>query len=219
MRINIIVSLVAFAAIASTMQSASAQEGQSTRGARFNFAPNVYKTESARLPRGYDAPDPVHNVRHGAVPKGNMLGIDPTLLSKPAPPPPVQTTMIAMPSVAGQALVPKTNANFNPMFGKPMVAQLPAPVPQQAVAMPIMTQPLAAKSAPSAKRPVVARANVNGKLLTPVRRRSVTPAAATPQIASYGNGVGYSPGTYLPTASSGSDVRTAVSGQIIKRHK
>jgi hypothetical protein len=219
MRIHILVSLVAFASIASTMQSACAQEGAPTRGARFNFAPNVYKTESARLPRGYDAPDPVHNVRHGAVPKGNMLGLDPALLTRPAPPPPVQTTMIAMPTVSAQALAPKTSAQFNPMFGKPMVAQLPAPVAQQAVAMPITTQPLVAKSAPAAKRSV--NTAVAGRLLTPVRRRPavIRPQTGTPAIASYGNGVGYSPGTYLPTASSGSSARTDVHGVIIKNRK
>lgn len=212
MKLNLLVSVCSIAVIAST-QSAFAQE---TRGARFSFAPNIYKTESSRIPKGYSAPDPVHNVRAGAVPSSNLLGVDPSMLAKPAPPPPVMAAQPAMPMVSAQASVPRAAASFNPMFGKPMVAQLPAPVPQQAVAMPITPKPAtAAPVAPAAKRHFNANKSVAARLVKPTYR-PVTPRTASPAVASYGNGFGYVPGAFLP--SSGVSSSAEVKGRLL-RHK
>lgn len=212
MKLSILASLIAFATIASTMQAASAQE---SRGARFNFAPNVWRSESVRLPKGYAAPDPVHNVRAGAVPS-NLLGVDPSMLAKPAPPP-IIAAHPAVPMVSSQVNIPRANATFNPMFGKPQVAQLPAPVPQQAVAMPMPRTTAPAKAAPAGKPRYAARPSVSGRLLTPVKR-NVTPQTATPAVASYREGFGYSPGLLLPSNSGGSGANTTVTGKLI-RHK
>lgn len=209
----LLVSLVTLSAVVTSMQSASAQEAN-TRGARFNFAPNIYRTEASRVPKGYNA-EPVHNVRAGSVPSSNLLGLDPSILAKPAPLPPVVAAHPAMPMVSAQAFVPKANANFNPMFGKPMVAQLPAPVPQQAVALPIQMKPVAAASAPTAKRHVATTA-LSGRLLKP-KYRQVRPASAAPGVASYGNNFGYTPGAYLP--SSGMSTQTDVHGVIVKQKR
>jgi hypothetical protein len=213
MKFSILASLMTIATIATSMQSASAQE---SRGARFNFAPNVWKSEGVRMPKGYGNPDPVHAVRAGAVPSGNLLGVDPSMLSKPAPPPVVAAAPV-MTSVTPAMFVPKTNANFNPMFGKPQVAQLPAPVPQQAVAMPMTTKPLVARSAPAGKRHV--NTAVGGRLLTPTRRY-VAPTSATPAVASYPTNFGYSPGPLLPSSGNGVSASTKLSGVILgRKHK
>lgn len=215
MKLSLFVSLVAISAIASSMQSASAQEA---RGARFNFAPNVYRVEQSRVPKDYGA-EPAHNVRAGAVPNSNLLGVDPSMLAKPAPPPPVVAARPAMTSVTPAMFVPKTNSAFNPMFGKPQVAQLPAPVPQQAVAMPMQMKPATAAPAQAAPRRHVNTA-VAGRLMKPVRR-NIAPTTATPAVASYGKNFGYVPGAYLPSSSGGASTSTIVHGVIVnqKRHR
>ncbi len=220
MRLSLLVSLVTLSAIASSVQVASAQE---TRGARFNFAPNTYKTESSRVPKGYGAPDPEHNVRAGSVPTNNHFGLDPSFLAKPAPPPQIiaaRPAAIPMPTVSARAFVPQSNANFHPSFGRPMVAQaqqLPASVPQQAVAMPIPQQVHPAMAAPArvARRHV--NTGVNARLMTKIPRRTINPASATPAVASYGKGVGYTPGAYLPSASGGMSTQTEVNAKLYHR--
>ena len=216
MKVSIYVSLIALVGIAS-MQSASAQEG---RGARFNYAPNVWKAESARVPKGYgEFADPQHNVRSGAVPSKSLLGLDPLMTSKPAPvtalPPP-------MPVVSAQAALPKATPSFMPAFGKPMMAQaMPLPtMPQTAVAQPTINpnQAQPAKSAPAAR---VVHTGLSGRVRVP-SRSVVTPASATPAIASYGNNVGYDPGAYLPKTGGGSSASTRLNGVLltpVKNHK
>lgn len=216
MKVKTLVSLLVLAGIATSMQSADAQEGRRA-GARFNFAPNVWKNEAAILPKGYATPDPAHNVRPGAVPSNNMLGLDPAMLTKPAPPPVMQPH--AMPTVASQVSVPRTNTNFNPMFGKPMVAQLPAPIPMQASPLPMAAKPLAATpaSAPAGKRHVAT--GVSGRLMRPARRPAVRPESATPAVASYGKNFGYVPGAYLPSSTGGINARAELSGKLLRNKK
>jgi hypothetical protein len=212
MKPSIIVSLVSIATIASSMQTASAQE---SRGARFNYAPNVWRSESVRLPKGYGNPPAAHTVQAGAVPSGNLLGVDPTMLTKPAPPP-VVATQPAMMSVTPRmfAPVPTAKASFNPMFGSPQVAHLPPSVPQQAAAM-----PMPMKAAPATHAPVVAHRSqgISGRLLTP-NRHNVVPRSAAPAVASYPTNFGYSPGPLLPSSSSGGmRTSTSLNGVIIGR--
>jgi hypothetical protein len=217
MKFSILVSLVSIATIASAMQTASAQE---SRGARFNYAPNVWKSESARLPKGYGNPPAAHTVQAGAVPSGNLLGLDPTMLTKPAPPP-IVATQPAMMSVTPRmfAPVPTAKATFNPMFGTPQAAQ-PQSMPQQAPAMPMQMKAAPANHAPVA---VVAHHSqgLSGRLMHPPRGRSIAPASATPAVASYAPGVGYSPGPLLPSTSSGGmRASTSLNGVIIgRKHK
>ena len=192
-----------------TMQAASAQEGKT---ARFDFAPNKWKTDSGNVPKGYgDHFEPQHNVQAGSVPTNDILGVDPTMLAKPAPLP-VATTRLTP-----QLMVPKTNANpnFNPAFGKPTIAQLPVPiVPQQAVALPVAPIKQAAAIPAQAARPVV-RTAVQGVLKKPVLR-STRPASAAPAIASYPTNFGYVPGQMLTHNSSGNTHAIAeLRGQLL----
>jgi hypothetical protein len=214
MRFSLCVSSLVLIGIVS-MPSVSAQE---TRGARFNFAANTWKAEQSRVPKGYgDYADPQHNVHSGAVPSKNVLGLDPMMLSKPAPMPPAVVTP-AKTQVTAQASVPKITPSFSPLFGNPekAIAQLSATLPQQAIAKP-MTQS-APVSAPTHNAPVArhssASRGVHARLMTPVHH-DVAPVAATPAVASYGKNFGYVPGPLLPTSSGGMSARAEVSGRII----
>lgn len=208
---------LAILAIATTgtlsAQDAAAQEGGGQRppGARFAFAPNVYRMEQPRMPKGYGAA-PAPSVAAGSVPSSNMLGLDPSVLQRP------QQHVAARPAasnVAGQAFIPKAvpQVAFNPAFGSAAPIQ-----PMQSPAM-AMAQPMARAAAP-AKAPVARSAgrrrttNVSGKLKTPIRHS--TPA----MVASYGPGFGYTPGGHMPSQSGGNmSTRTSVSGQVLKYNK
>ncbi len=227
MKFSATLSLIAIAAAASSMQAASAQE---SRGARFNYAPNVWKTEAARVPKGYGQyAEPQHNVQAGAVPSNNVLGLDPTMLAKPLAPVAQVASHPATTSLTPSWSTPRTNASFQPAFGKPqgIVAQslppaLHAPVmptrPQSIV--PATSKPVVAASAPAARGQHHSgnHAAVSGRVM-PFRPRNVTPVAATPAVASYDKGFGYLPGAYLPS-SSGSATQS-LSGKLLTdpRHK
>ncbi len=209
---------LAILAIASTgtlsAQDAAAQEGGGQRppGARFAFAPNVYRMEQPRVPKGYGAAS-APSVAAGSVPSSNMLGLDPSVLQRPA-----QQHVAARPAasnVAGQAFIPKAvpQVAFNPAFGSAAPIQ-----PMQSPAM-AMAQPMARAAAPakaSAARPAGRRhsSSVSGKLKTPIRR------SAPAMVASYGPGFGYTPGGHMPSQSGGNmSTRTSVSGTVLKYNK
>ena len=225
MKINLtalaITALVS-AAFAS-IQPASA-EG---RGARFDFAPTTYRLEESRRPKGYGLGQ-AHNVRNGSVPAGsNFLGLSPNMLT-PAPKPQVQPQMqvAATPSftpVTPQTAVPK--ANFNTAFGKPagqpqlpVVASAPVaqpPLPQVATAQSL--QPVTPAHKAAAKRPVLQTSrSVSGKLRRPAAQHAPAAMVATAGqgIDSYGKGVGYVPGAYLP--SVGMTTRADVYGTLVR---
>lgn len=204
-------------------QAAMAQEAQPSgpkeRGNRFNFAPSVWKTETARIPN--TIPAEFHNVRAGSVPKGNSLlgGNDPNFFSKPAPPPQIQQNvtprMISTPVVA--------KGTFNPAFGRPAgpaqqialqpstAPMIPAVAPQQA-----MSQPMGQTRQASAPR------TVNTAVSGVIKKRPVqrpTGLAAGPAVAAYKPGFGYTAGPSLPALGSSSvSTSTTVSGTIIRRH-
>ncbi len=215
MKLSAHITLIALVSIA-TMQAASAQEG---RGMRFNYAPNVWKAETARLPKGYgDFNEPKHNVQSGSVPTRNVLGLDPMMLSKPAPAPVVAANPVTT-SLTPKLMAPTATPSFNPLFGKPVTpimaqaAPLPPAVPQQAVAQPAMAKP-AATSAPAVRRTV--NTGLSGRIM-PHRVKNVAPMMATPAVASYG-GMGYVPGAYLPSSGSGGgSASTKVSGVLMTR--
>lgn len=211
---------IAIIAASSAIQSADAQ------GARFKYAPNVYKIEESRLPAGYGQPAAAahnpHSVTHGSMPKGNsLLGIDPTMLAarpKPAPrvAPIAQTQLSGIPSFTN--VVPMLNP-FAPVANKGQFGQ-PLNVPPVVASLP----PQAAKPQTSKPPAPAASSNVSGKLRTPARAntavagRMVKPRALAakqgPAIQSYGNNNFYSVGSTAPTGG-GTSTSTSVNGRIL----
>ena len=216
MKLSLYLSLIVLATVASSAMPASAQEGGRAPGARFNFAPNTWKQESS--PARQAAPEPVHSVRSGMVPGGNPLGLDPLLLAKPPAPLPKLTPIIAA-QPATTSLTPSIrvpNTSFKQMFGKPMETTPLSAIPQKMAQLPVPQQAVPAASKPAA--PVVA--SHRGSSARSVRGvvrpwQNTQPIAASPGVASYGNGMGYEGGAYLPTTSSGGGASTAVSGKVL----
>lgn len=221
MKLSASLTVILISVAASSWQSASAQESRA--GARFNYAPNIWKAESARVPKGYgEYAEPAHNVRSGAVPSSNMLGVDPSMLEKPAPPPQVAATP-AMTSVTPSMSIPKTNATFNPAFGKPqgVVAQsvppaMPASVPvvKPQTAKPAQAKPVVASAAPAPRHHSVSHTAVSARLMPPALN-NVVPAHATPAVASYDKNFGYVPGAYLPSNTGGGEARASVKARLM----
>jgi hypothetical protein len=202
--------LIIAATVTVTLQPASA------KGARFDFAPNIFPLEHAQLPAGYGEP-PVapHSVQTGSVPKSSsFLGVDPQLLSKA----PVAPLARAIPSMNFTKAVP-LNSPYQSTFGKPVTPSQPvmATLPKAAAPLalnPPATKPVAAKNASK---------SVSGKLLNKPKH-VVVPSRATAlalgkKIDSYGQNSGYTPGGYLPTASgSGMTINADVSGKLLQTH-
>ncbi|HEY9784538.1 MAG TPA: hypothetical protein V6D17_03980 [Candidatus Obscuribacterales bacterium] len=218
-----LISAVAIAVAAVAVQPANAQ------GARFKFAPNVYKLEESRVPHGAGmaTPQPMHSVRLGAVSGGkSLLGLDPQMLRKPirhmAPVAPIaQTVVAAKPSFTN--VIPQfVPSQFKAQFGQPLSVPAAKAAPTQALPQPAQAQPnalannaVSGKLTPPAKSaPIKVARAVSGRLKTP--RRPVGLAAQPQSIQSYGNQF-YRPGTYVPTGS-GSSTRTDVYGHIIRKH-
>lgn len=208
------------------------------RGARFDFAPNVWKQEANRPVAKSAAPEPIHSVKNGSVPQGsNFLGLDPQML-KPAPKPVApqpQMQVAASPSFAQatpQMAVPKVS--FNSAFGKPagqigtpgrltpVVASAPVaqpPLPQVATARSLQAAKPAARVAGKRSGTQASR-TVSGKL-----RRPQAPKAPAGMVAragkgvdSYGKNFGYVPGPYLPAvAGDGLTAQADVHGRLIRR--
>jgi hypothetical protein len=203
-------------------QAANAQEGGPQRpGNRFNFAPNVWKTEVSRLPSAI--PAEVHNVRPGSVPKQNSLlgGPDPNFFSKPVPvarPPQVQQNVT--PRMVSSPVIAK--GTYSPAFGMPaqppqQIALQPSPAPMTpAVVQPQgMQQPMGQARA-AARRHV--STGVSGRIVSARKPRGL---AAGPAVASYGNGFGYQPGAFTPPVQSagGRSASTTVHGVLVHKHK
>jgi hypothetical protein len=190
------------------------------KGARFDFAPNIYKIEQSRLPSDYGAVP--HSVRTGSVPhSSSFLGVDPQLLATP----PVAPVAQAIPRVSGFTTAVPMNASFKNAFGSPITKPVMAVLPKTATPLSLpqsATKQVAAKLV-SAKTPV-GNKNLHGTLLSKPRR-NVIPSTATAlalsgkKIEGYGNNVGYTPGAYLPTASgSGLNIQADVSGRVLETH-
>lgn len=206
-----VLSIAALVTVDAQEANAQAKEG----GARWKFAPNIYRVEQPRLPQGYGAP----SVQQGAMPRSSsFLGLEPGMLNRPPAPAPVPQVAArpAMPQVTGRAFVPTTA--FNPSFGQP-VQPMSAGAPIQMAQLPpavgpgTSTAPAVRQAAP-AHRPVARshNAHVSGKLLTPHKHVG---QSASPAVASYSSG--YMPGGSLPShSSSGNSVSTNVNGRIIR---
>ncbi|HEY9870371.1 MAG TPA: hypothetical protein V6D08_14500, partial [Candidatus Obscuribacterales bacterium] len=211
-----------------TVQAAQA------KGARFEFAPNIWRQEGVRVPKSHGA-EPVHSVRSGAVPQGtSFLGLAPHMLA-PAPKPVAPQTQVAarvsVPQLTPQVAIPKTT--YNSAFGKPVgqaaaPAQMPPVIASAPVAQPPLPQVATAKSLPPAKPAVKAVArrpaiqvsrNVSGKLRKPAAPAAPSGmiASAGKGIASYGKNFGYMPGAFLPAVGGdGLTTQADVHGRLIK---
>lgn len=204
-----ILSTVAIIAASSTVQSAEAQ------GARFKYAPNVFKMEEARIPAGYGQPAPSqHSVTHGSMPKASsVLGIDPTMLARrpqqvargPRVAPIAQTQLSGIPSFT--TAVPMLNpfapvANKGqfgqPLSSSPVVASLPPQASKPQVAQQKSFAPASTNSSLSGKiNPRRSSNNVSGRRLQPARGLAAKPGSP---IQSYGNNF-YQAGSTVPSGS------------------
>jgi len=223
---KITLAFITLAAGLASMQAADAQ------GARFKYAPQYYKLEETRTPKSNHYSGPAHSVKSGAVPHGmSHLGIDPAMLAKKAAPsvaPIVQQSVAAIPSFtrAVPTLVhPKPN--FNAHFGKPLsmnppvIAHAPTVTPPLTAAPQALAAPKALAAKPAVHKPAVAHratSSVSGKLKTRKAPAGNGATAVAKGLDSYGKDFGYVPGSFLPTASTGSGfTSTEVNGRIIRR--
>lgn len=206
MNFKIFLSLIAIAT-----GTVMAQPEAQAQGARFKFAPTVYKLEEptgAHVPSVYNPPP--RTVNSGSVPKGHsMLGFNPAMLKKQAPP---IAVIQAQPSTQA-SIVPQPGI-FSNLFGKPTTATANA---MPLTAAPATAMPMAATPQKVAKQ--VSRSNgVSGRLRTRPARPMIARSASPNKIASYGN-QGYQPGSTVPTGSfgSGGTSSATVAGTIIRK--
>lgn len=200
-------------------QPTLAQEGKRP-SPRFDFAPNTWKQEQPNVPKRWCAPTPMANVRSGGVPSRAAFGIDPTFLAKAPPPTSFSTlaTPVRIMNTTPKLLPqPQVNAAFHPSFGRAatLAPPLVAAVPQGLAAQPSTARPMSSSKSSLSGRLMPhhiahSKVGVSGRLLTPQH-----PAQS---VASYGQGIGYVPGSFVPTPVSGSGMGTnsVVHGRIIR---
>lgn len=216
----ILSTTIAIIAASSTVQSAEAQ------GARFKYAPNIYKMEESRMPAGYGQPAASpHSVTHGSAPKGmSALGLDPTMLAaRPAPRPAPRVAPIAATTVAASPSWTNAVPFLNPFapvankgqFGQPLNPNVPPVVaslpPQAAKAQPKSIAPASSTNLSGKINPRRSSTAVAARLAKPARALAARQGAP---IQSYGNNNFYSAGSTAPTGS-GFSTNTNVSGRIL----
>lgn len=225
-----ILSTIAIIAAASAATPAFAGDGGGMQrpGARFSFAPSIYKIEEPRMPQGYGQPAQSisnHSVRHGVTPKGSsILGIDPSMLAaRPAPRGP-RVAPIAQQQVSGMpswtAIVPQLNPFATPVankgqFGKPITFEAPvvAALPPQA-SKPLAAKPIAPATSTNLSGTIKPRRSteaVSGRL---AKRPAGLRAKPGSGIQSYGNQF-YASGSTAPTGI-GQTAHTSVSAVLYK---
>lgn len=194
-------------------------QAQEKRGARFDFAPNYFKTEQPRVPSFAEGPS---KVKQGAMPRSSgFLGLDPQMLSSRPQPLPQVAARPAVPSVSSRAFIPKTA--FQSSFGQPVqplqAGQPIAMTPNAPVRMPQMAAPTAARIAAAPRHPRSSGHRPAHSIATSVAGKLKTPTHTTPEMATYGPNVGYVPGEHLPAVQTGSGTssRADVHGRIIKK--
>jgi hypothetical protein len=226
-------SILAVTAATIACSQASLADGGTTQ--RWEYTPNTWKDSGPTPHRRYidqqAAQQAVSAVQPGSMPGKNILGLSPEMLAKPPAPAIVHTFAATMarpvvaakmasaaPKLLAPAVPPAPLQAFMKGFGSPI-----STAPPVVAALPTTPQPLAARpSAPS--KPSATHATTSTNIAwTPQHRRhpagsSAGQANALP-IASYGNGVGYQPGSFTVAHSSGGmSTNTAVSGVIVS-HK
>lgn len=216
--ITLLISILAVTAI--SIVDAQKASAQNETGARWKFAPNIYKIEQPRIPQNIDGP---RAVTQGAMPRSsNFLGVDNGMLT-PAPPKPVAKPVPAS-QVSHKLFVP--NTAYKPDFGKPQqpltagnpvkMATLPpgAGSPNQKPAPPTATKASAPVQQPKHSAPA---RHINRSTAVAGRLKTKLPhgSAATPEVATYNTG--YMPGGSLPASGVGMRTHADVSGKIIKQ--
>jgi len=213
---NVRLSALSIILFSTTLQlkPACAEEG----GARFRYAPNIWRLEQPRIPHeSYAVTPPARSALDGRVPRGtSFLGVDPQLLSKPAPI--TRTQAVMQPSIKPAA---PTNNPFQPSFGQPSTPPVMAALPK--TASPLSLPQSSANKALSGKllhKPSpLANKQVSGKLFNHKRAvgQSAGPALALKHIGRYDRNVGYVPGAFLPTSlSSGMSAKADVKGRLLR---
>ena len=196
---------------------------QQRGGARFNFAPNVYRMEDTHVPDAYLQQPAAHSVKSGHVPSSkDILGFDPGSL-------PAAPTPAAVYTHTQAQLTQATPAHYQESFGAPNNTPALAALPKTLAPFSL---PKAGDKSYSAGRAVSAKllkaknnryagTKVAGKLLKKnhIAGQSGQMLALKP-AASYGKNYGYEPGAFVPSASTGDGmtVKTAVSGTLLHRH-
>lgn len=226
-----ILSTIAIIAASSAATPAFAGDGGGMQrpGARFSFAPSVYKIEEPRMPQGFgQAPQSIsqHSVRHGVTPKGSsILGIDPSMLAaRPAPTRGPRVAPIAQQQVSGipswTAAIPNLNLFATPVANK---GQFGTPIPQGqapvvAALPPQASKPPAVKpTAPATSNSLTGKINprrntsaVSGRLAKRPTGLRAKPGSA---IQTYGDKF-FASGSTAPT-SSGFSSEANVSGRVL----
>ena len=206
--IKITISLTCL--LVANLPSAYAQQ---RGGARFNFAPNYYRIEQASVPDGYAQPGPAHAVKSGHVPSSkDILGLDPGSL--PVAP-------VAPPTIRQPQLTQATPVHYQESFGSPNNVPALAALPKALTPMTPRAKVLASDKQVSAKlmhsknnRYIATKAT--GKLL---KKHGQSGQALSLKPASYGNGFGYQPGGYMPSAvGDGTNANTSVYGKLLHRN-
>ena len=206
-----------------SLQPASAQN---RAGARFNFAPNIWRMEDSSIPEGYCHPRaPIgHAVQSGHVPSSkDILGLDPGSL--PVVTPSVQTQTRA-------AVRQVTPTHYQETFGAPTNAPVMAALPKTATPLSLRLpkekegdKALSANKAVSGK---LMHANKNnlfntrlaGKLLRKNHAAGQSGQTLALKPTSYGKNFGYEPGPVMPSSyGNGMNVKTAVSGTLLHRNR
>lgn len=186
MKIKFFLALMAVSTCALLAQPAAQADPPS---ARFKYPVNYWKMEGATGPGAQPAyTPPPRTVNSGSVPKGSsILGINPKMLAKHAPP----VAVISSQPVNNASGVPL----FNNMFGSPKTGN----------ALPLTAAP--AKITPIAQAPYkvakhTSNSGVNGHLRTKPAPRYIARAGGPARINSYGN-QGYTAGSTMPINSFG----------------
>jgi len=204
--------------LAYTVPAAHAQQ---RGGARFNFAPNIYPMEQARVPEMSYHPE-AHSVRSGHVPSSkDILGIDPGSL----PAAPVQAPTSVAQTQARLSTTPPTH--YQDSFGSPNNVPALAALPKTLA--PLTAVPKAGEKQYSANKAVSAKlmhskdnhyigTKVAGRLLKRNHAAGQFGQALALKPASYANNFGYEPGPMVPMSSGdGMTVRQNVTGTLIHR--
>lgn len=213
-------SIISVAAAVAASTPAHAQEaGEAPRpSARWVYAPNVWKKETIQMPRGYNAPAPMANVRSGSVPRASSLLGDPTYLAKaPAPMPAPLVRVNQAVSAVPIAVKPASPLEaFQKAFGRPVSATpaaLVASAPQAMSAVPASTSPSASRQVSAHRIPTRRTSASTSTAIKMLPKPRVAPA-----IANYGS-LGFTQGAYTPTTgSSGSGATTSVRATLWNRH-
>jgi hypothetical protein len=225
-------STILIASASFSLQPASAQQRQE-RGARFPFAPNIWKLEEPRIPKeNYGmSGHPMRSDLDGKVPHGpSFLGFDPQLLARPVVRPiaPVTRTQVAM--RPGVAPTQNVTSPFKQSFGAPAAP----PEMAQPNSLPNAAKPAALPQSSNANNKALSGKLVPGKGLSANRSvsgvlrghkrpagQSANPALAlTKPVETYGKNFGFVPGIVLPIASnSGRTSSAEVSGRVLSHHK